>query len=277
MADEVVRAGGEEARLPRCEALAELEEGGLGDEPGGAGFPQEVEGEVRRHGEAHRTDIGEDRRVEGVIGQRHHGRAGDGAAGAQEALVIIEPHPRGERTHRFEVEGRPVMVHLREVPLQKGDGLGKAHGSRHDVPCSMRRDGGQVSGFVFKSSDDPARRRPARHLAPRPLSRCADPPAPHGDEDHRPRGRVREPGPAELDRAEIPAVAGLRRDPGQSRPRRADAAGQARRRPPRRPPRPGRHGRDFSELRRGRRPRGRGPCPAGAAEDRLDAARRPRR
>lgn len=144
MADEVGRAGGEEARLPHREALAELEERGLGDEPRGAGFPQEVEGEVRRHGEAHRADAGEDRRVEGVIGQRHHGRAGDGAAGAQEALVMVEAHPRGERPHRLQVEEPPVMVHLRKVPLQEGDGLRQGHGSRHGSPCSTGRDGGQV-------------------------------------------------------------------------------------------------------------------------------------
>ena len=63
----------------------------------GLRLSQEIEVEARGDRERHRTDMGEDRGIEGKIRQRHHGGPEMRAARAQVALVVFHPHARGER------------------------------------------------------------------------------------------------------------------------------------------------------------------------------------
>lgn len=97
VADEVGRARRGDEHLADRETAPELEQPALRDEPVAAGPAQDVEAQVRRDRERHGADIGQDRRVEREIGECHHRRTRDSAAGPQEARVRVEPHPCRER------------------------------------------------------------------------------------------------------------------------------------------------------------------------------------
>lgn len=78
------------------------------------GFAHEVEVEVGGNGQRHGAELGEYGDVEGEVGERHHGGAGDGAAGADVALVIEHAHARCHRRDFLDDEAAPAEMDLGE-------------------------------------------------------------------------------------------------------------------------------------------------------------------
>src|SRR5882757_8230817 len=80
MRHRLILAIGKDHDLPDRQPPAELQEPAFRDQVARGGLAQKVDVEVGRDGERHGTDRREHRHVERHVGERHHGRAGNGAA-----------------------------------------------------------------------------------------------------------------------------------------------------------------------------------------------------
>ncbi len=143
------------------EAPSELEQAAFGDQAAGPGPAQKIDVDARRHGQRHRADIREDRRVvarnrpgPSSTDRKRCRRGANGARGNRGASG-------GERTDRFEVVVAPARIHLREIAFEETRRLLQAHhGLAHAPPCSMPALGGQ-------ERYDPDPRQRARRIATR--------------------------------------------------------------------------------------------------------------
>ncbi len=127
MADHVGASFGIDRHVADRESLAELQQAAIGDQVARLGLPQKIEVEARGNRERHGTDMGENRRIEGKVRQRHHGRARDGAAGTQVTLVVLHPQPGGEWPNLINEIAAPSRMHLRELTVEERRQLVPGH------------------------------------------------------------------------------------------------------------------------------------------------------
>ena len=74
---------------------------------------------LRRHGMSDRAERGENGDIKREIGEREHGGARNRPARPQVPVVVVQPHARGQRPDRFDLE-TPIRPDLRKFGEQKG-------------------------------------------------------------------------------------------------------------------------------------------------------------